>query len=210
MLVGHNTNVTAGNTTFHVQTEDGGTAHALIDTTVYFGGRVLHRRTYNYFDLLPLDPARERALKLRLDEQHRAVIEEIRSGALNLALPRDDKAPPPAGAPAAASPGKTLLLELINAKSWLAGKRATLQVSVRNKENGAAVKQARVSARIEGAAEAQEFAVVTGNDGRAQLQFDMPRLAGAEPALIIEAINGSSKGQLRFQLRAKPRVPSAS
>ena len=102
------------------------------------------------------------------------------------------------------------MLELINAKSWLAGKRATLQVSVRNKENGAAVKQARVSARIEGAAEAQEFAMDTGNDGRAQLQFDMPRLAGAEPALVIEAINGDSKGQLRFQLRAKPRVPSAS
>src|SRR6266705_2215017 len=154
MLVGHNTNVTAGNTTFHVQTEDGGTARALIETTVHFRGRVLHRRTYNYFDLLPLDPARERALKLRLDEQHRAVIAEIRSGALNLALPRDDKAPPPAEAP--------------------------------------------------------EFAIVTGNDGRAQLQFDMPRLAGAEPALIIEAINGNSKGQLRFQLRAKPRVPSAS
>jgi hypothetical protein len=72
------------------------------------------------------------------------------------------------------------------------------------------VKHARVSARIEGAAEAQEFAIVTGNDGRAQLEFDMPRLAGAEPALIIEAINGNSKGQLRFQLRAKPRLPSAS
>jgi hypothetical protein len=72
------------------------------------------------------------------------------------------------------------------------------------------VKQARVSARIEGAAEAQELAIVTGNDGRAQLEFDMPRLAGAEPALIIEAINGNSKGQLRFQLRAKPRLPSAS
>jgi hypothetical protein len=43
MLFGHNTNVKAGETTFHVQTEDRGTTNALIDTTVYFQGRVLHR-----------------------------------------------------------------------------------------------------------------------------------------------------------------------
>jgi hypothetical protein len=37
----------------------------------------------------------------------------------------------------------------------------------------------------------------------------MPRLSGTEPALVIEASNGEAKGSLRFQLRAKPRVPAA-
>lgn len=206
MLFGHNTNVTAGAITYHVQTEDRGASHALIDTTVYFRGHVLHRLTNNYFDLLPLDPGREQALKLRLDAQHRAVVEEIRSGVLKLAVPREGHVPAPEVVPAQ----NVLLVELINAKSWLSGKRATLQVSVRTKEKGDAVGKARVTARVEGASEAHEVATETGNDGRAQLEFDMPRLADAEPVLIIEAVNGNAKGHLRFHLRAKPRVPAAS
>jgi hypothetical protein len=211
MLFGHNTNVKVGETTYHVQTEDRGTANALIDTTVYFRGRVLHRLTNNYFDLLPMNPDRERALKLRVNEQHSTVIEEIRKGALNLPLPPEVLCPA-ATTEASDSPSapKVLALELVNAKSWLSGKRATLQISVRNRDNGHAVGNARVAARIDGAAEAEEFRTETGSDGRAQLEFDMPRLTGSEPALVIEAFDGNAKGSLRFQLRAKPRVPSAS
>jgi hypothetical protein len=87
MLFGHNSNVKVGEVTFHVQTEDRGITTALIDTTVYYLGRVMHRRTNNYHDLIPLDPDREEALRLRLDEQHRSTLEDIRSGALHLAAP---------------------------------------------------------------------------------------------------------------------------
>ena len=197
MLFGHNTNVKVAETIFHVQTEDRGTTNALIDTTVYFRGRVLHRRTNNYFDLLPLNPDHEQALKVRLDEQHRTVVEEIRTGALHLALPQDDK-----------SASQVLLLELINAKTWLSGKRALLQVAVRNQTNQA-VEGSQVTARVDGAAEISEYSTETGPFGHAQLEFAMPRL-GAEPALIIEASHGNARGHLRFQLRTKPRVPSAS
>ena len=205
MLFGHNSNVKAGDTTYHVQTEDRGTTNALIDTTVYFHGRVLHRRTNNYFDLLPLNPDTEQALKLRLDEQHHTVIEEIRTGALHLSLPQDEND----AARAAAPTSRDLLLELINAKTWLTGKRALLQVAVRNRTNQA-VQGAKVTARVDGAAEISEYSTETGPFGHAQLEFAMPRLAGAEPALVIEASHGNAKGHLRFQLRTKPRVPSAS
>jgi hypothetical protein len=168
----------------------------------------LHRRTNNYFDLLPLNPANEQALKLRLDEQHRAVVEEIRSGALHLALPQDEKASAPADTPDAASTHKVLSVELINAKTWLSGKRALLQVAVRNQSNQA-VEGAKVTTRVDGAAEISEYSAETGPFGHAQFEFDMPRLAGAEPALVIEALHGNARGQLRFQLRSKPRVPSA-
>src|SRR5260370_32230358 len=109
MFFGHNTKGKAGDRRYHVQREDGGTATALIDTTVYFHGRVLHRRTNNYFDLLPLDAHREQALKQRVNEQHCAVVEQIQSGALHLALPRDEKISGPAATPNAAS---TALLPL--------------------------------------------------------------------------------------------------
>ena len=205
MLFGHNSNVKAGDTTYHVQTEDRGTTNALIDTTVYFHGRVLHRRTNNYFDLLPLNPDTEQALKLRLDEQHHTVVEEIRTGALHLSLPQDEND----AARAAAPTSKALLLELINAKTWLTGKRALLQVAVRNRTNQA-VQGAKVTARVNGAAEISEYSTETGPFGHAQLEFAMPRLAGAEPALVIEASHGNARGHLRFQLRTKTRVPSAS
>src|SRR5260370_49939 len=40
MRFGHNSNVTIGEVLYHVQTEDRGATHALIDTTGYYGGRV--------------------------------------------------------------------------------------------------------------------------------------------------------------------------
>jgi hypothetical protein len=199
MIFGHNTNVNVDGTVYHVQTEDHGAAHALIDTTVYCRGRVLHRRTNNYFDLLPLNADREGALKERLDKQHRGVLEEIRTGVLQLN-------PPPA--PAAPGPS-ALALELVNATSWLAGKRATLQIAVRHKQNGGGVAGAQVAAKIDGAATPGEFKTKTGKDGQALLEFDMPRLAGTESALVIEARDGAAKAHLRFQLRAKPSVRQA-
>lgn len=208
MLFGHNTNVKAGDTTYHVQTEDRGVAHALIDTTVYFRGRVLHRRTNNYFDLLPLDAAREQALRQRVDEQHRAIVEQIQSGALSVALPPEDKpAPPPP--PAAVPSSSTLKLELINPRTWLSGKRASLQIAVRD-HAGNAADGAIVTTKVDGAAAPTQFSTVTDGSGNARLEFEMPALSNAEAALVVEAFKGNAKGQLRFQLKMKPRVPSAS
>jgi len=212
MLFGHNTNVKAGETTYHVQTEDRGVAHALIDTTVYFRGRVVHRRTNNYFDLLPLNADREQALKQRVDEQHRTIVEQIQSGALSVALPPEDK-PSAAAAPAnvapAANASSSLKLELINPRTWLTGKRASLQIAVRDNAGNAA-RGAIVTSKVDGATAPAEYSTVTGGSGDAKLEFEMPQLAGAEPALVIEASRGSAKGHLRFQLRSKPRVPPAS
>jgi hypothetical protein len=209
MLFGHNTNVKVGGTTYHVQTEDRGVTNALLDTTVYFSGRVLHRRTNNYFDLLPLNEESEKKLKQRIDEQHHTIVEAIRTGALHLALPQDEKSGSPAPAAPSASSSQVLHLELVNAKTWLSGKRALLKVAVRNGAHQA-VGGATIRARVEGAAEAAEFSVQTGDFGQAQLEFDMPRLTGADSALVIEALHRNAKGVLRFQLRSKPRVPSAS
>jgi hypothetical protein len=214
MVFGHNSNLKIGAVTFHVQTEDRGVAHGLIDTTVYFHGRVLHRRTNNYLDLLPLDEDREQALKLRLDEQHRTVIEEIRSGALQLNVPpvagsRAPEKPASGGLPKQrpASPPQKLLLELTNAKSWMNGKHATLQISVRE-ENGAPMPGAKVLVEIEGSENREVHRAETSPQGLTLVEFEMPRLASPEAALVIRAEHQTVAGQLRFALRAKSRVPS--
>jgi hypothetical protein len=207
MLFGHNSNVDLGTDVVHVQTEDRGAKYAFIDTTVHWKGRVLHRRTNNYLDLLPLDGEKESALKERLDDQHRAVIEEIRTGALKLTFPAAPTAPPPVQAPLArkAPPvAPVLKVELTNARSWLAGKHATLQMMLRDAA-GNPVAGAETKARVEGAENTAEFSTLSGEDGCAMLQFEMPKLSGPEVALVIEATHGEAKGHLRFQLRAKPR-----
>jgi len=214
MLFGHNTNVASGGTTYHVQTEDRGAETALIDTTVFCQGRVLHRRSNNYLDLLPLNADNEEALKLRIADQHRSVLEDIRSGKLAV-TPPPNQAKPASFAPAApagvhSSVPTTLILELTNPRTWLSGKRATLQVSVRRNDTGNPAAGSKVVAHVEGSAEPFEFAVEASPQGQALLVFDMPRLSGADPTLVIEAASGASRGQLRFQLRTKPRVPAPS
>jgi len=201
--------------TFHVQTEDRGEYHGLIDTTVYHHGRVLHRRTNNYFDLVPLDADREQALKLRLDEQHRAVLEEIQNNTLQLAIPQANPTPPAApkqivpavNAVVPDAAARKLNLELVNAKSWLAGKHATLQISVRE-ENGNPVHGAQVTVAVDGSAEPFARSGETGLYGQVTVEFDMPRIAGGEAAIVINAKEGLGSGHLRFALRAKPRVPA--
>ena len=135
MVFGHNSNVKVGETVYHVQTEDRGTSHAVIDTMVYHSGRVLHRRANSYADLLPLDSAREVALRERVSTQHQTVLDELRSGALKLAQPVApavaSKPAPVANAaslPFAGAAPDGLVLRLLNAKDWLTGRRATLQV----------------------------------------------------------------------------------
>ena len=202
MVFGHNTNLKMGAVTLHIQTEDRGVAHGLIDTTVYYHGRVLHRRTNNYFDLLPLNQDREQALRLRLDEQHRTVIEEIRSGLLQLAVPQEVAAPQKATA--AAAP-KDLVLELANAKSWLSGKRAKLLILVKQPD-GQAAQGAQVKVEFEGSEGGESFIGQTDAQGQALIEFELPRITGADAAMVIRAENEAGKGHLRFAMRTKPRV----
>jgi len=116
-------------------------------------------------------------------------------------------APQPA-AVASSESAAVLHLELLNAKTWLSGKHALLQIVVNDHANKP-VERATVMARVEGAAEPTAFSSETASLGRAKLEFDMPPLVGPEVALVIEASKGKARAHLRFQLRAKPRVPSA-
>ena len=229
MVFGHNTNVKLAGITYHVQTEDRGESHALIDTTVYFRGRVLHRRTNNYFDLLPLDEDRQQALKLRLDEQHHTVLEEMQSGALQLAIPQPTSAmsqaqhastagssstaeevhPPPAESAAipVANGQRKLTIDLTNPRSWLSGKRAALQLLVKE-DNGDPVAGAKIDVHIDGSAEHQIYSAISGGNGLALVEFAMPRITAAEAAIAIHAEEKEGRGHLKFSLRAKPKVPS--
>ena len=208
MIFGHNTNVKVGDVTFHVQTEDRGEAHGLIDTTVYYQGRVLHRRTNNYYDLRPLDEDRVGVLKLRLDEQHRVVLEEMHSGKLSLAIPPLAAAHVPAAvAKEVPVARRKLQVELLNPKAWLSGKHVSLVVAVKE-ENGGAAEHAGVKVAVEGAADEHVYSGEVGANGQVKIEFEMPRITVGEAAILIRAETAHAEGHLRFALKAKPRVPS--
>ena len=101
MIFGFNTEVRIGNNVFHVQTEDHGAQKHQLETTVYLGGRLVHRRKVSYEELLESPNFSETEVRSKLEEQHRGVIEELRSGALTFEAP---PASPKAGAKPAVRP----------------------------------------------------------------------------------------------------------
>ena len=116
MSSGFNTDIKVGEQVFHVQTEDRGPAHPIIDTAVYQNGRILHRRAFNYSELSRSDSFTVEDLRFRVEEQHRAVIEDIRSGVL------DTEIASASAATQSSRPGG-IQLQLLNPGSWLsAGK----------------------------------------------------------------------------------------
>jgi hypothetical protein len=61
---------------------------------------------------------------------------------------------------------------------------------------------------MEGTVEPVEVSATTDVEGVAGLEFEMPKFEVADPFLIIEANWGPVPGHLRFQLKARPKVPA--
>jgi len=95
---------------------------------------------------------------------------------------------PQPAAPVPVPRAKIIAIEMLNPRTWLTGKHATLYLVARYKEGGAPAGNARVTARVAGAAEPTEVVTSTAVDGHAHLEFEMPRLASEDAALVIEAV----------------------
>lgn len=80
MITGFNTDVRHGNRVFHVQTEDKGVSNPKIETLIYVGGEILDNYRSSYEDLLSEGPISEPIIQSRMDEQHKAVIRDIKNG----------------------------------------------------------------------------------------------------------------------------------
>jgi len=78
VITGFNTDVKVRGLTYHVQTEDKGSANPLIETLVYRGGEILASRRLPYGDLVK---SREEASITKLmEDQHKGMILEIKRG----------------------------------------------------------------------------------------------------------------------------------
>lgn len=198
MTLGFNTDVRLEDTVYHVQTEDRGAAHPYIDTLVYAQGRVVHRRTSSYGDLLESPGASEAILERRVEEQHRSVIEELRAGTLPLSGP---------AAPPAAPRG--IQVELRNPASWVASGIATLLIEVRDRGTRRPTPGADIEVELGGPRGPIRFSARTDARGAVEVSFPLPELGPGGAMLVVRAASVAGQDEIRYQLRPRPRAPAA-
>jgi hypothetical protein len=199
MSSGFNTDVQIGTEVFHVQTEDRGPAHPVIDTVVYQNGRVLHRRSSNYRHFVESDEFNHEGLRDRVEEQHRSVIEDLRSGVLE---PQIAAAASPDGRPSG------IQMQLMNPASWLTGGHIFLDVELVRRADRGPQAGVAVEAFIDGAIEDRRYSDVTDSQGRARLRFSLPPLGKGDLTLVIRAATPSGNDELRFAMRSRAKDSS--
>lgn len=203
MSSGFNTDVKVGDQVFHVQTEDRGPGHPIIDTAVYQNGRILHRRALNYSELAESLLFTPEDLRRRVEDQHRAVIEDIRSGALDSEIAL-------ASTTTQANRPSGIQLQLLNPGSWLSAGKVSLEVEVSRRVDRQPQVGAEVEAFIEGALENTPHHGTSDEQGRLRIQFPLPPLGKGDLSLVINAKTGSWKDEIRFTMRSRSKESPTS
>jgi hypothetical protein len=196
MSSGFNTDVHVEDHVFHVQTEDRGPGHPVIDTVVYQHGRILHRRSSSYEHFLQSAEYSPEGLRERVEEQHRQVIDDVREGALAEQI---------AAALELASRTGGIQVQLLNPTSWLEGGNVKLDVEIVRRADRQPLAGAQVEAAIEGAAEATRHGGTSDDQGRVRIGFPLPPLGKGDLALVINARADGGRDEIRFAMRSRSK-----
>ncbi len=191
----------------------------MVDTTVYAGGRVVFRRKTNYEERMKEPGFDDQAVRTMLEEQHRSVIEGLRSGEIPVEL-----FPPPipgrsgttvggadvqaaarsalamVAVPPAGPPIKVLLT---NPTSWLNAGSARLLIEVRAREPEQPIGDAVVEVSFEGAQRPILFKTITDGEGRAEVGFPLPKFGPGGASMVIRASCVAGRDEIRYSLRPK-------
>jgi hypothetical protein len=175
MIFGYNTDVKAGAETYHVQTEDRGAKHPVIDSVIYNKGRILDRKRTPY---TPADVSPEE-IKEMVTAQHRMLVESIKAGAFVPGAAQDMLA--------------NLAVELLNPDSVSANGRLLFRLK--------APAGARVQAYLEVNNSTCERSEATADkNGDAEVTFLMPE--GAKAAVLFRAVtDGVATQTVKFEVR---------
>jgi hypothetical protein len=133
------------------------------------------------------------------------VIAGLETGTLEIRGSANDRRH--AAMPITAEQGLDVRLE--NPKSWFAAGQATLEIRLLQRNSEVAIRDAEVEAFVERENGRTPCALARADAaGHATLKFAMPSTASDGAILVIRATDGSLYGELRFQLKAKPRDPA--
>jgi hypothetical protein len=196
---GFNTNVRVGEQTFHVQTEDRGPSHPVIDTVVYLGGRILHRRSSSYQEFMATAGFTEERLRHRVEEQHRTVVESLRDGSLAI------DASVVAAAP---FPGKAIEIRILKFAAGADGRDASVQIQVLEREKGQPISGAAIELIVEGAPHPLSLQGISDAQGQCELRFAVPAFGNDGAAIVVKAVTPSAQETIRYSLRPKAKSPA--
>jgi hypothetical protein len=196
MSSGFNTDVRVGDQGFHVQTEDRGPSHPVIDTTVYQYGRVVHRRSSNYGHFAGSEEFSADGLRERVEEQHRVVIEELRAGTLAVEMAAAAEKNNRAGG---------IQVQLLNPQSWLSAGNVKLDVEILRRVDRQPQAGAEVEAAIEGASVDSRHTGTSDDQGHVRIEFPLPPLGKGDLALVILAKADAAKDEIRFTMRSRAK-----
>jgi hypothetical protein len=195
-VFGFNTDIKVGDKVFHVQTEDRGAGNPVIDTTVYVRGRVLAKRDTSYQDFLASPDFNESELHAMLEQQHKRVIEEVRSSALPELAQLEVK-------PSVGGVG----VQLLNPATFLKGTTARLGLLVKKREGDEPIPGAAVRVWLHtGTPQPYEFSGETDSDGKVELEFHMPKLGPGGAQLQIQASAADGQDEIKYTLRPRPKT----
>ena len=197
MSSGFNTDVRVGDQVFHVQTEDRGPSHPVIDTAVYQNGRVLLRRSSNYGEFAASAQFSPEGVRQRVEEQHRGIIQELRAGTMGAP---GDSAPPEVPKQSAG-----IQVQLLNPQSWLSAGRISLDLEISRRSDRQPWPGAAIEAMIEGSALQQRHTGTSDDQGRARIQFPLPPLGKGDLTLVILASADGDHDEVRFAMRTRDK-----
>ncbi|HEY4877514.1 MAG TPA: hypothetical protein VIH97_00175 [Candidatus Acidoferrales bacterium] len=203
MSSGFNTDIKVGEHVFHVQTEDRGPHHPAIDTLVYQSGRILHRKSSNYEQFAASPAFTPEDLRCQVEDQHRSVIELLRSGALDAEIAAAELASQATRLPA-------IQIQLLNPGSWLSAGRVSLELEISRRADKLPQSGARVDATIEGALRDGTHSAQSDDQGRAKIQFPLPPLGKGDLALVIQAKADTAQDEIRFSMRTRNKPTEVS
>jgi len=212
MITGFNTDVDHDDRVFHVQTEDKGLDHPIVESLIYCGGEIIDTRRASYAELVELEDFSEDAVLERMETQHQTMIREILNGRF------DTDGPKPFGhniitnrsldQVVATFLGHTaeveeIRLQLIDEQVLTEGTRPTIRLKTVEKGNGNPVQGASVTIKLISTRERPRelFSAPTDGDGYVEAICEIPELPGANGAVLCEAILSDKKAQVRQLIR---------
>ena len=195
MIFGFNTDVTGKDAVYHVQTEDRGAKHPVIDSIIYLSGRIVDRRRTSY-DPGEVPPAQ---IEEMVRKQHKELVEAIRAG--TFVLTGNDNSANPHN-----SSGYTI--ELLNGADLCRDGQLCFELAVRENAKNLAPHDVSLELRwVVAGAVAESRTAPLGEDGRAGVAFAIPTDHN-EAVLLVCAQGPAGKEFSKFRARAasEPRA----
>ena len=212
MITGFNTDIDHDGRVYHVQTEDRGLKHPVVESLVYCGGEIIASRRNPYGDLVESGDYCEERVQAKMEEQHKRLMREIRNGKF------DAEEMMPFGHNIVSNrsldevvltfidesiPLEQLQLKLTGPKVLRTGARPTLKLEVIEQMSERPVCHAAVSILFvtTGRQTRELFAAETDERGRVVARFDIPSIDEGNAALLCRAEAGGKTAEIKRMVR---------